>query len=201
MPVQTYPASACPRYSGLRIGSQTALRLSFSLPRKNPSDRLSPRKTHSCAYSTGCQLRTLTGFPYPHSCPDGQSFYGETASDSIFLSLPNSTVLHFFDFCKRAFQKNRRLQKAGADFCYPIMRLNFGRKPGGNPLLRVPKIKQFQGFAACLSTCRPCRPYREPQGRLRGAPAYPPPETPSSGPWRRRKRRSPARNGSPWRDR
>ena len=55
--------------------------------------------------------------------------------------------------------KNRHLLfKAGADFCYPIMRLNFWRKWrkfGVNPLLRIQKIKQFQGFAASLSTYRP----------------------------------------------
>ena len=48
--------------------------------------------------------------------------------------------------------------EAGADFCYPIMRLNFWckwRKAGRNPLLRIQKIKQFQGFAASLSTYRP----------------------------------------------
>ena len=52
---------------------------------------------------------------------------------------------------------------------YPIMRLNFWRKWrkfGVNPLLRVQKIKQFQGFAVSLSTCRPCRPCRrEPRVR------------------------------------
>ena len=39
------------------------------------------------------------------------------------------------------------------------MRLNFWRKWrkfGVNPLLHVQKIKQFQGFAVSLSTCRPC---------------------------------------------
>ena len=47
---------------------------------------------------------------------------------------------------------------AGADFCYPIMRLNFWRKWrkfGVNPLLHAQKIKQFQGFAVSLSTYRP----------------------------------------------
>ena len=43
------------------------------------------------------------------------------------------------------------LFEAGADLCYPIMRLHFWspwRKGGGKPLLRIQKIKQFQGFAA-----------------------------------------------------
>ena len=55
-------------------------------------------------------------------------------------------------------RKNRHLLfKAGADFCYPIMRLNFWRKFGVNPLLHTQKIKQFQGFAVSINTCRPCR--------------------------------------------
>ena len=92
--------------------------------------------------------------------------------------------------------------KAGADFCYPIMRLNFWRKWrkfGVNPLLPTQKIKRFQGFAASLSTCRPCRDRREQQ--VRGVRACRPPGTRWSVPLRRRKRRSPERSGSPWRDR
>ena len=58
----------------------------------------------------------------------------------------------------KSIQNRHLLFKAGADFCYPIMRLNFWRKwrkAGVNPLLRIQKIKQFQGFAVSLSTCRP----------------------------------------------
>ena len=50
------------------------------------------------------------------------------------------------------FQKNSDICKMQmSEFCYPIMRLHFWspwRKDGGKPLLRTPKIKQFQGFAA-----------------------------------------------------
>ena len=55
-------------------------------------------------------------------------------------------------------EKSAPAFEAGADFCYPIMRLNFWRKWrkfGVNPLFRIQKIKQFQGFAVSLSTCRP----------------------------------------------
>lgn len=44
-------------------------------------------------------------------------------------------------------QKEAQIRKigtcflAGADFCYPIMRLNFWRKFGVNPLLHIQKIK------------------------------------------------------------
>ena len=53
-------------------------------------------------------------------------------------------------------------------------------------------------ISVLLSTCRPCR---ERERRERGARAYRPPGTRWSGPWRRRKRHSPERSGSPWRDR
>ena len=95
-------------------------------------------------------------------------------------------------------EKSAPAFKAGADFCYPIMRLNFWRKWrkfGVNSLLRIQKIKQFQGFAANLSTCRPCRrpglrlPWRRrPWGR-----ACRRPEIRSSGRRRRWTRRSPER--------
>ena len=48
-------------------------------------------------------------------------------------------------------EKSAPASEAGADFCYPIMRLNFWRKWrkfGVNSLLRIQKNKQFQGFAA-----------------------------------------------------
>ena len=53
--------------------------------------------------------------------------------------------------CFQEHTKSAPAFKAGADFCYPIMRLNFWRKWrkfGVNPLLRIQKIKHFQGFAA-----------------------------------------------------
>ena len=71
-------------------------------------------------------------------------------------------------------KKSAPASKAGADFCYPIMRLNFWRKFGVNSLSRTPKIKQFQGFGLCLNTCRPCRRLRELPVRVRAGWQRPP---------------------------
>ena len=83
-----------------------------------------------------------------------------------------TTMTHGKGKRKRKKVKSAPAFKAGADFCYPIMRLNFWRKWrkfGVNPLLHTQKIKQFQGFAASLSTCRPCRPCRRRERPVRGA--------------------------------
>ena len=67
------------------------------------------------------------------------------------------------------------------------------------PERKKPQAKGPAAFIGLLlSTCRPCRGQRE---RLRGARACRPPGIRWSGPWRRRKRRSPERSGSPWRGR
>ena len=72
--IQTYPLSNSQSLFWLTHWEpKMALRMSFRLPRISPSDRLTPRKTYSCAYSTECQLRTLTGFPYPCACRKRQS--------------------------------------------------------------------------------------------------------------------------------
>ena len=54
-----------------------------------PPSQVSPvtgsrhRGTHACAYSTGCQLRTLTGFPYPCACTFRQTGHREITNNSI----------------------------------------------------------------------------------------------------------------------
>ena len=66
--------------------------------------------------------------------------------DSIFRFL--SPEFPSFFTARKGIKNRHLLFKAGADFCYPIMRLNFWRKFGVNSLLRIQKIKQFQAFAA-----------------------------------------------------
>lgn len=69
-----------------------------------PPSQVSPvtgsrhRGTHACAYSTGCQLRTLTGFPYPRACTFRQTEHGEITNNSIFLyyTMPFSICNSFF---------------------------------------------------------------------------------------------------------
>ena len=126
-------------------------------------------------------------------------FVNNKAADSLPLA---ESISGFHESSNPLGTKNRHPLFSECRFCYPIVRFDFWRKWrkfGVNPLLPTQKIKRFQGFAASLSTCRPCRGQREQQ--VRGVRACQPPGTRWSVPLRRRKRRSPERSGSPWRDR
>ena len=72
LPKRTPSLSACHRYSGLRIGNRGFTPV-FPPSQVSPVTGSRHRKTDSCAYSTGCQLRTFTGFPYPHACAKAQT--------------------------------------------------------------------------------------------------------------------------------
>ena len=117
-------------------------------------------------------------------------FVNNKAADS--LSLAESTS-GFHESSNPLDTKNRHPLFSECRFCYPIVRFDFWRKFGVNPLSRAPKIKDSCGFQAVISTCRPC--HRRQVRREPGVPAGRPQGSRWSAPSRRRRLRSPERNG------
>ena len=117
-------------------------------------------------------------------------FVNNKAADSLSLA---ESISGFHASSKLLDTKNRHPLFSECRFCYPIVRFDFWRKFGVNPLLRAPKIKCSCGFQAVISTCRPC--HRRQVRREPGVPAGQPRGSRWSAPSQRRKLHSPERNG------